>query len=113
MNHLCPACAKTFTQKEVIRTNEMLPGRKYFGWNSCNHFCPHCNALLQYIKPVHQVFIDGGLLVLLVVFAFTVAPGTTILRSPTVAEVTLSTAALVLIFVRHHLGKTRGRYVLA
>jgi len=113
MDHLCPACAKTFTQKEVIRTDEMLPGRKYFGWSSCNHYCPHCKVLLEYIKPPQQLFIDVGLLIILVVYALTVTPGTTILRSPTVVEIVLSLAALILIYIRHHLGKTKGRYVLA
>jgi hypothetical protein len=113
MNHLCPVCAKPFTHKEVLRTDEMLPGRKYFGWNSRNHYCPHCKALLEYIKPVAQPYIDVALFLLFVANALTIRPMSSLFRPPALTEVLLVAAALALIYLRYYIGKTKGRYVQA
>jgi hypothetical protein len=113
MSFCCPACERPFTQKEVVRTDEMLPGRKYYGWASCNYYCPHCKTLLDFVKPKAWPFIDAALLAIFIPLALSRTSHYQLFGSKLIAELSLLASFVLLFFYRAHLGKTKGRYVLA
>jgi hypothetical protein len=113
MSYTCPACAQSFTNKQVIRTDEMLPGRKYFGWGSCNYYCPHCKVLLDFVKPKAWPFIDVTLLFLFVLLIQSEHSHYQLFGSSFALQLLILSAFFILFFFRSHLGNTKGRYVLA
>ena len=113
MRQPCPACSIEFSEGDVIHTDEMLPGRKYYGWSSCNHYCPHCRALLNFVKPKSRPYIDCGLFTLFIMFCGAESSIIKLIPGHFYPQAIYGLSFLTLLFVRNRVEKHQGYYVTA